>query len=197
MGRDKAKAIFSTYYKKKRITVTSRRKRWKFSLQLHVNFKYSDLLLELNVVLSYNARTQNNFSPQCRWLVVGKLPCREGFSIYQNSEIIKYKNDDIWLIYCCQQLQFWRPMTKPVAVGVSCRQIKLLKAFVELLRGNNCFIKRCEFFLYSKPFCNFFEYVKMTFYSLDFDFFFIYNIITHHIKAFLNEKITWKIFVIF
>ena len=32
-----------------------------------------------------------------------------------------------------------------------CRQIKLLKAFVQLLRGN--FFKRsCEFFLYLKPF---------------------------------------------
>ena len=79
-------------------------------------------------------------------------------------------------------------MTKPVAaVGVSCRQIKLLKAFVELLRGN-FFKKSCEFFLYAKPFCNFFEYVKMTFYSLDFDFFFMCNIITHHIKAFRMKK---------
>ena len=37
-------------------------------------------------------------------------------------------------------------------VAFSCRQIKLLKAFVSLLRGN--FFKRsCEFFLYLKSFC--------------------------------------------
>ena len=37
------------------------------------------------------------------------------------------------------------------AVAFSCRQLKLLKAFVYLLRGN--FFKRsCEFFLYLKSF---------------------------------------------
>ena len=43
-------------------------------------------------------------------------------------------------------------MTEPAAVAFSCRQIKLLKAFVSLFRGN--FFKRsCAFFLYLKPFC--------------------------------------------
>ena len=46
------------------------------------------------------------------------------------------------------------------AVAFSCLQIKLLKAFVQLLRGN--FFKRsCEFFLRLKSFCK--KVIKFSF----------------------------------
>ena len=49
----------------------------------------------------------NNYSPQCRWLVVDI--CR---AVNQkNSRTIKHKNDDFLMIYCCQLLQFWCAIT--------------------------------------------------------------------------------------
>ena len=49
VGQDKTKAILNTYYKKKRNTITSRKKHWKFSLQLYVisvkvKYRYWNLL---------------------------------------------------------------------------------------------------------------------------------------------------------
>jgi len=49
VGQDKTKAILNTYYKKKRNTITSRKKHWKFLLQLYlislkVKYRYWNLL---------------------------------------------------------------------------------------------------------------------------------------------------------
>ena len=69
-------------------------------------------------------------------------------SIYYNSEIIEHKIDNF---YCCQRLQFLRANDR-TAVTFSCRQTKLLKAFVYLLWGD--FFKRgCELSFYLKPLC--------------------------------------------
>ena len=69
-------------------------------------------------------------------------------SIYYNSEIIEHKIDNF---YRCQRLQFLRANDRTV-VAFSCRQIKLLKAFVYLLWGD--FFKRgCELSFYLKPLC--------------------------------------------
>ena len=69
-------------------------------------------------------------------------------SIYYNSEIIEHKIDNF---YRCQRLQFLRANDR-TAVAFSCRQIKLLKAFVYLLWGD--FFKRgCELSFYLKPLC--------------------------------------------
>ena len=46
------------------------------------------------------------------------------------------------------------------AVAFSCGQIKLLKAFVQLLRGN-FFERSCEFFLHLKSFCK--KVIKFSF----------------------------------
>ena len=53
-------------------------------------------------------------------------------------------------MYCSQQLQFWLANDRS-AVTFSRRQIKLLKAFVLLLRGNSS--KSCDIVRYLKPFC--------------------------------------------
>ena len=51
----------------------------------------------------------NNYSPQCRRLVVWIFTEPQNKN---NSETIEHKNDDFLMIYCCQLLQFWHVITK-------------------------------------------------------------------------------------
>ena len=103
-----------------------------------------------------------NYSPKWRWLEViftkaakrrGKFPplptdteVNNCFSIYKNSEIIEHNSFTVANDYILA-----RQERTAAVVAISCRQIKLLKAFVQLLRGNFC-KKSCEIFLYLKSF---------------------------------------------